>query len=127
MYTAFMARRTGTSDYRLVINATPAKVQVQLRRVVSGTETTLTNVVLSGAALTADETLQVKFRVSGTTLQGKVWRSAATEPTAWTTTATDSTPSLQGAGAVGIYGYLSGSATNGPITHKIAQISVKPV
>jgi hypothetical protein len=37
------------------------------------------------------------------------------EPAAWTASITDSTAAQQGAGAIGLGTYLSGSATNAPV------------
>jgi hypothetical protein len=54
-----------------------------------------------------------------TTLQGKIWLNGASEPAAWTVTSTDTTAALQNPGAVGFYSYLSGSATNAPITLRV--------
>jgi hypothetical protein len=114
----------------VTINTTPTKVQVQLRRTISGAETTLTTVTLAGGTLAANNTLMIRFQATGansTTLRAKVWRSGDAEPTAWTTTTTDSTAALQSAGAVGVYGYLSGSATNSPVTAKFDSFTVQPI
>jgi hypothetical protein len=45
-----------------------------------------------------------------------VWRDGATEPAAWLLTTTDSTATLQAAGSTALIAYLSGSATNTPVT-----------
>ncbi|MFT3970689.1 MAG: PKD domain-containing protein [Micropruina sp.] len=129
IYSAVVGRRIGTSDYRVTLTTTSTKVQVQLRRSTSGAETSLTTATLSGGTLAANSNLLVRFQVSGvnaTTLRAKVWRNGDSEPTAWTTTTTDSTAALQAAGGVGLYGYLSGSATNSPVTAKFASFEVKP-
>ena len=49
-------------------------------------------------------------------MSAKAWRTGTAEPGAWTTTTTDTTVGLQGNGSVGVYSYLSGSATNAPVT-----------
>ncbi len=51
-----------------------------------------------------------------TTLRAKLWRAGTTEPAGWQLTATDSTASLQAAGAIGFESYISASATNAPVT-----------
>lgn len=130
VYSGVVARRIGTSDYRVVVATTSTKVQVQLRRTVSGTETTLTTATLAGGTLAANSVLNIRFQVSGTngtTLQAKVWRAGDAEPTAWTTSTTDPTAALQAAGGVGVYGYLSSSATAVPVTAKFPQFLVVPV
>ncbi|MFT3832719.1 MAG: PKD domain-containing protein [Micropruina sp.] len=130
IYSAVVGRRIGTSDYRVTITTTSTKVQVQLRRNISGTETSLTTVTLAGGTLAANSSLQIRFQVTGanaTTLRAKVWRDGDAEPSAWTTSTTDATAALQVAGGVGLYGYLSGSATNSPVTARFPSFTVKPV
>ncbi|SCL24151.1 CSLREA domain-containing protein [Micromonospora rhizosphaerae] len=55
--------------------------------------------------------LQLEVRGDGTTttVRGKVWRDGTTEPAGWAVTASDTTPSLQGQGGVGVR-LLSNSA-----------------
>jgi PKD repeat protein len=129
-YTSFIVRRSGNTDYRAVVRTTATAVTVQIQRTVSGTATVLgSTVTLTGGALAANDTVNVKFQAVGngtTTLRAKVWRSTDTEPTAWTVTTTDGTAALQNAGGVGLYSYLSGSATNGPIVARFASFEVKP-
>jgi hypothetical protein len=108
---------TGTYQAKLRVLATGA-VSLTLVRVVGGTETALSTTTIPGMTYTAGETLKVRVQVTGTsptTLRAKVWKSTATEPTSWTTAASDSTSGLQTAGSVGLYSYLSGSATNAPV------------
>ena len=130
MYTSFIARRSGTTDYRAVVRVTATAVTVQIQRTVGGTATVLgTTPTLPGGTLAADSSLEVKFRVVGngtTTLQAKVWRTGEAEPTAWTVTTTDTTAALQANGAVGVYSYLSGSSTNAPVVAKFDQFTVDP-
>ena len=73
--------------------------------------------------------LNVRFEAVGTnptTLRMKAWPAANTEPTAWQLTATDNTSALQTAGSVGIRSYLSGSATNAPVTASVTAFSARP-
>lgn len=131
MYTSFIARRNGTTDYRAVVRVTASAVTVQIQRTVSGTATVLgSTATLAGGTLAANSSVQVKFQAVGngtTTLRAKVWRTGDAEPTAWTVTTTDTTAALQSAGSVGVYSYLSSSATNGPIVAKFDQFVVTPV
>ncbi|MCB0913128.1 MAG: PKD domain-containing protein, partial [Propionibacteriaceae bacterium] len=129
-YTSFIARRNGSSDYRLKLRINPNGTYVYLSRVVNGSETVLTSQTITGMNYAADEVLKVRFQVEGsgtTTLRAKVWKQGAAEPGSWQATATDSTASLQSAGAVGIYSYLSGSATNPPITASFDEFLVDPL
>ncbi|MEA5117249.1 MAG: PKD domain-containing protein, partial [Propionicimonas sp.] len=92
-------------------------VVVYLVRTIGSTETTVASKTIAGLTYAAGDTLHVRFQVTGTnstSLKVKVW-SGGSEPTAWTSTATDSTASLQVAGSVGLNPYVSGSATNLPV------------
>ena len=115
-YLSDLLRRNATGDYRgkVRVLATGA-VQVQLVKVVGGTETALANAVtVSGLTYPAGTPLSVRTQASGaspTTLRIKVWVAGSTEPTTWQQTVTDSTAGLQEAGAVGFIAFTSSSAT----------------
>ena len=131
MYTSFVARRNGTSDYRAVVRVTATAVTVQVQRTVGGTATVLgSTATLAGGDLAANNSVQVKFQATGngtTTLRAKIWRTGDDEPTAWSVTTTDSTAALQTSGATGLYSYLSSSSINGPVTAKFDQFVVTPI
>ncbi len=96
-------------------------------RTVNGTETVLASQPVAGLVYAPGDVLNVRFQVTGsgtTTLQARVWKDGTAEPTTWIT-ATDSTAALQSAGAVGVYSYLSGSATNSPITLSVQDFAVQ--
>ena len=60
----------------------------------------------------------MRFEVSGTTtatLKATLWKTGTPEPGSPQVVRTDSTPELAGPGAVGVYGNLSSTATNGPV------------
>ena len=44
----------------------------------------------------------------------KIWKDGLAEPSAWLAEASDSHPSLQAVGSVGLRVYVSGGATNAP-------------
>ncbi|NHB84222.1 PKD domain-containing protein [Tessaracoccus sp. HDW20] len=128
-YTSFIVRRNGTSDYRTTIRMTATVVTVDLRRKVAGTEAILGQTTLTGGALAANQVLNVRLQAVGanaTTLRVKVWRAGTAEPAAWMLSFSDSGAGLQQAGSVGVYSYLSGSATNGPIKAQIGSFTVEP-
>ena len=56
------------------------------------------------------------FGTGSTTVRTKVWLGSASEPSAWTVSATDSYAALQAPGSVGLTAYVSGSTTNFPVT-----------
>ena len=76
-----------------------------------------------------DQVLHLRLRATGTgttTLQGKLWVDGQAEPAGWNVTATDTTAALQNPGAVGLYTFLSGSATNAPIAVQVDDFEVVP-
>jgi len=86
-------------------------------------------VVVPGLTYTAGTVLRVAVQASGsgtTNLSATVWADGATQPTTPTVTGTDTTAALQGAGAVGLSGYLSGSATS-PVSVRLTSFTAVPV
>jgi hypothetical protein len=121
----------GNNDYRakLWISAT-GQATLYLAKIVAGAETTLTTQNLSGITYAAGDQLQIRLQVSGllpTSLNAKVWKSVQTEPTAWTSSTTDTTAALQAAGSIGLLTYLSRTATNGPVTASFTALAARPV
>jgi hypothetical protein len=132
MYVTQWARRTGpASGYaaKVLVNAT-GSVSVQLTRFVSGAETTIANpVTLAGVHYTAGMSLTIRVQATGTAptaLRARVWPSGQTEPTTWQVNASDPTTALQQPGAIGVIGYLSTAATNGPITLTTTSLTATP-
>jgi len=112
------------------LRVTATVTTLYLARTVSGTETVLTTQNISGMVYAPGDVLNVRFQLQGansTTLRAKVWKEGTTEPASWQTTTTDSTAALQAAGAVGLYSYLSSSATNAPVTATIDNFVVTPL
>jgi PKD repeat protein len=127
IYTSFVARRIGSSDYRVKLQLTATGTTMALTRTVNGAETVLTGPqTMPGLVYAPGAVWNVRFRVTGTgttTLQARLWANGTTEPTTWMT-ATDTTAALQSAGGVGVYSYLSGGATNSPITLNVFNLAV---
>jgi PKD repeat protein len=121
-YVSLIGRSIGSSSYsgRVWIqgNGVP---QLQLRR---GGDV-LKAINLTGS-YSPGALIKVRLVVTGTgttTVQAKAWIGSASEPGAWQLSATDTTAALQGAGSVGVQGYLSGTATAGT-TISLQQYSV---
>ncbi|WEO76945.1 PKD domain-containing protein [Cryobacterium sp. SO2] len=115
-YLSVLGRKVGTEDYRgrVKVSSTGA-VQLQLLR----GATTLKATTIAGLLYATGDQLNVTVQVTGTsptTLRAKVWLSGTTEPADWQVTATDSTASLQTAGAIGLSLYLGGTSTTVPVT-----------
>jgi hypothetical protein len=120
-----------TTDYRAKVRmAAGGAVTLYLARTENAVETILTTTTVAGLTYNPGDKLRVRLQVTGTsptTLQAKVWKDGTTEPAAWQGTVTDSTASLQAAGYVGLYSYLSASTTNGPVAYSYDQLWVGPV
>ena len=116
---------TTVGDYRgLVKLSSNGSVNVGLAfRPGSGAEVTLAAAtVVPGLTLAPTEQLAVRLLVTGaspTTVQIKVWKAGAAEPTAWTRTATGNQAGMQVPGFTGLRTYLSGSVTNAPLTVRV--------
>lgn len=112
-YVYLDARRTGSTAYRLTARfQADGSVQLVLARRVAGVDTVLGSTVLPG--LGSGAVVRLDARGTGTTtLQVSAWARGGTAPATPQLTATDSRAELQRAGAVGVAGYLSSSATSG--------------
>jgi large repetitive protein len=126
-YFALLSRRiAANTDYRvkLRLNA-DGSVSVYLTRTVSNSETVLVwDDTLPGLTYTSGDRLKIRLQTIGTsptTVRAKVWHADTLEPTAWALSGTDSTAALQAAGSMGLYSYVSGSATNAPIEYSVDQ------
>ena len=117
------ARTIGTNDYRAKVKiAANGALTLYLVRVINNAETTLASTNL-GADFnyTVGSTLQFKVQATGTsptTVRAKAWKTSQTEPAGWQLSTTDATADLQSPGGVGIVAYLTGSATNAPVTYR---------
>ena len=132
IYGYIVGRRLSfNNEYHARVNIVGSTVKLSLSRLTgSATDVAIgTAVNLTGVTYTPGLQLKVRFQVFGTnptTLRLKVWDASKAEPTDWQITATDTTASLQVAGAVGLRGYLSGTATNAPVVLKASNFQVIP-
>jgi PKD repeat protein len=114
-------RRNANGDYRAMVRVLAnGSIRAGFARTsATGVQTVFgPDVTIPGLTYAAGETLKVRAQATGTsptTVRVKVWKSTATEPAAWTATATDSTAGLQALGSIGLHVYLGSSATNAPI------------
>ena len=132
-YVSVIGRRVNASnDYRLKLRAqSTGAVTAQLVRTVSGAETVVQTVAtVPGLNWTQGDVLRVRLRVSGTgptSLSARVWEQGTTEPSTWQLQATDTTAALQSAGGVGVWTYVSSSATQTPMIVSIDDLVVAPL
>ena len=128
-YSSLAVRRIGTSEYRVRAKALPTSTSLTLSRIVSGTETTISAITLPGLIYTPGDTWRIKLEATGTgttTLTAKLWNITQPEPLTAQLTSTDTTPSLQSPGGIGVINYLAGSVTNVPITVTYNNLLVVP-
>jgi hypothetical protein len=91
--------------------STTQTVTLTLRKRVGGTETLLATASGTGSLVhAANRFFWVRFQITGSTLNAKVWLDGMGEPPDWMVTATDS--SLAAAGPFGTRSILSSSNTN---------------
>ncbi len=117
----------GQNDYRFKVRyMTGGGIHIVVSKLVNWGETVLTEVNVSGLTFNVGDTLRARVVISGsgtTTITGKVWKVGTTEPAANQVSVTDTEPTLQSAGAVGLQAYLSGSSTNAPVGMTIDNLS----
>ena len=104
-------------------------VTIELKKKVGATETLMTARAIPGVTFAAGDVLTMKINTAGagsTTLSAKIWKAGTPEPAAWQLVATDATAALQAPGSVGVETYLSGSATNGPVTFRLEEWLTTP-
>ena len=126
-YVSVIGRRLSAStDYRVKLRFMSGGAIVEtLERVVSGTEVSLASVT-APVTYTVGAVVDVALQVTGTaptTVRSMIWLQGATQPTTWQLTTTDNTSGMQSPGAVALLVYLSGSATNAPITGSFSAFS----
>ena len=119
LYVVLSSRKQGTSEYRVKARLmSDGTVRLNTTVVASGTETLLRETVVTGLTYAAGDVLKLRADVSGsgtTSLSGKIWKAAGTEPAAAQISSTNTVAGLQTAGAVAVQGYLSGSSTSAPV------------
>lgn len=131
LYLTFVGRRVGTNlEYEGKARIRGDGAVVVSLAMLSGSATAVTlkgEVVAPGVNATAGSQLKTRLQVVGTnptTVRWKVW-SAATEPTGWQLSTTDSTAALQAPGSIGIATYLSSGDTVAPVTTKVLALSAR--
>jgi len=130
VYVRLLGRHAGSSDYRLRLRFLPdGVVHLAWSKVVAGSEGTVSEVNVSALSYSVGDVLRVRYQLTSnangtTTLTGKVWKVGTAEPTSAQITGTDSEPSLQGSGAIGVQTSLGSTATNAPLVVAYDNLSV---
>ncbi len=129
-YMSAIARRNGTSAYNFRVRVLPDGVRLYVTRQVNGTEVTLGAVATVLPSYTPGDALRMRFEVTGTstaTLKATLWKVGTAEPGTPQVVRTDSAPELSGPGAVGAYGNVSGTVTNGPVQISFDNFEITPL
>lgn len=123
----YLTGRGSFSDaYRSKVQITAAgAVVLSVTKVVGNTETTLASRTVSGLTVAPGTSYSIRtqtFGTSPTTIRARVWPTGQTEPSEWVVSTTDSTATLQAAGAIGLRTYISGTATAVPVSFSFDNI-----
>ncbi|MEP6856561.1 MAG: hypothetical protein ABJA33_13880, partial [Pedococcus sp.] len=132
-YVSLTGRRVTTAgDYRAKLRYTSnGALSLSLQRTTtSGAETAIAGeTIIPGITVAAGDKVLLRVQVTGTsptTVRARTWKSGTSEPGTWQKSVTDATPGYQVPGGVGLYLYLSGGATNAPITAAIDDFTAIP-
>jgi hypothetical protein len=113
MYAHVSARALDVNNMYLLRleHTTGGSINMQIRKRVGGTETQVGSTTFSPEqGYTAGTFIRVRFRVVGTSLKAKIWRTTDPEPDGWRIDETDS--SLTAADPIGFRSIVSASNTN---------------
>ena len=114
----------GGGEYRAVLRTlTDGHQTLRLDR---GSSVIAPDIVLPGIIAVPDRRMDVRVQAIGTnptTIRAKAWETGTPEPAEWLRSTTDATAAMQQPGAIGFSIYLSSSATNGPITTAIHDLT----
>jgi PKD repeat protein len=130
LYLSVIGRRVGTTgDYRAKVRLlNTGGIGLSLVRTSSGAETSIAGETSSGVQYAAGDRINARIQVTGsgpTTIRARVWKAGTPEPVTWQRSVTDTTAGLQAAGSVGVSAYLSGAATNSPITVSLDDLTAR--
>ncbi|WP_256792263.1 PKD domain-containing protein [Terrabacter sp. Ter38] len=84
--------------------------------------TMVAEAVVPNLTVSPGDVVQVRFQASGTsstTLRAKVWKVGSAEPGTWIVSTVDARAGMQTSGGVGLWTYLSSTATNAPLVLRI--------
>ncbi|MGB7980661.1 MAG: right-handed parallel beta-helix repeat-containing protein [Candidatus Nanopelagicales bacterium] len=119
MYAALIGRGSAQSGYlgRLQVRSDGSAV-VSVIRTAGSSSTTLGSAGLTAGTVSARTPLRIRMQAVGmapTSLKLKVWTLGAPEPANWLVQASDNSAGLQAPGAIGVWNYVSSTATDVPV------------
>lgn len=119
LYLAVRRQADGTEYRGRLRFDVDGRLMLVAERVEGGAVTILGGEKASSGRQVANSYYWLHFQAFGsnpTTLRLKAWVDGQAEPVGWQYSTTDSLAMLQASGAVGVRAYLSGGATNAPVT-----------
>lgn len=125
-----LARRIdNANEYRGRLRfRTDGQLMLIVEKVAGGSKSTVgSETAVPGVTQAAGTFYRVRMQVQGTTpttIRLKSWADGQPEPSGWTYTGSDASPSLQTAGSVGMQAYLAASATNAPVLFSFDDLRV---
>jgi hypothetical protein len=131
MYAYIVARRNGNNSYRPKVILTPGGgVAVHAGVLVNNAESALgAPVIVAGLSHLQGGFIWLRSEISGanpTTVRVKAWSDGQPEPAGWQFSAANSAAGVQGAGGLGLRGYVS-SVSNAPITFSFDDFAASAV
>lgn len=130
-YVAAVGRRVASvGDYRAKVHVYAggqARLALTFATPTNAETVLVVETVVPNLTVAAGDVVQVRFQATGTsstTLRAKAWKVGSAEPATWTVSGTDSRAGMQTAGGVGVWTYISSSATNTPLVNRIDQVRV---
>ncbi|MGV9695237.1 NlpC/P60 family protein [Streptomyces sp. NPDC003470] len=110
------------NSYRARLSfTTSGSVQLRVEKEVADTVTQLATAVTLATGVPAGTDWTIRVRREGTRIRAKAWRSADTEPSAWTADVTDAT---FGKGRVGLRALANQGTTNLPVRLLVSRFQV---
>lgn len=131
-YAHLIGRRTDAGLYSVFIYVTNQNsIRLHVRRELDGSNTTMAqSSEIPGITNTPGMKLRLRARFEGaspTRIRGRVWRDGSKEPDGWAIDTVDSAPALQVSGGLGLQGYLSSRAPNGPVMLAVDDFVARPI
>lgn len=131
-YAHLIGRRTNAGLYSVFVYVTNQNtLRLHARRDVDGSSTTMAqSSEIPGITNTPGMRLRLRARFEGaspTRIRGRVWREGSKEPDGWAIDTVDSAPALQVSGGLGLQGYLSSRAPNGPVMLAVDDFVARPI
>jgi PKD repeat protein len=126
--TAVGRRVANIGEYRAkvhVLTGGSVRVSLTYSSVTNVESTIVAEAVVPNLTINAGDVVHVRFQASGTSttsMRAKIWKVGATEPATWIVSALDARAGMQTAGGVGLWSYLSSTATNAPLVLRIDEV-----